>query len=188
MVSPTQGLQRWSRASWLGVVGFVLSLVAHVAAGGAVPRPMVLVLLAGFTALVAVLLTGVLLRVVRIGVSLIAMQVLPHEVFMWLGAPRACVMTAMGTPAGDPMGHSARLVFECVTGMADAGMGGSPGAAGWGDAVRRRGACAPSAEPVTGGMREPACLPHSDGCSSPQPPLPHPKLRHRLAHRQVIAC
>jgi hypothetical protein len=91
MVWPAQGLLRWLRVSWLGVVGFVLSLAAHVAAGSTVPGPVVLALLAGLTALVAVLLTGVRLSTLRIAVSLTAGQMVPHEVFMWLGAAGACV-------------------------------------------------------------------------------------------------
>ena len=123
MWSPTLGLLRWLRAGSLGVVGFVLSLVAHVAAGGGAPGPVVLILLAGFTGLAAVVLTGARLSPVRVGVSLSAMQVVLHEVFMRLGAPAACMMTGMSAPAGGQMGQSARPVLECVTGMANAGMG-----------------------------------------------------------------
>ena len=62
---PTKGLLRGLRAASLGVVGFVLALAAHVAAGGAEPGPVVLLLLAGLVGLAAVLLTGVRLTPVR---------------------------------------------------------------------------------------------------------------------------
>ena len=121
MWSPTRGLLRALRAASLGVVGFVLALVAHLAAGGAAPGPVVLLFLAGLVSLAAVLLTGTRLSPVRVGVSLTAMQVVLHGVFMWLGAPTACLMS--GSPGG-PMGHGggpAPLV-ECATGMASLGM------------------------------------------------------------------
>ena len=58
MSSPAQGLLRGLRAASLGVVGFVLALVAHLAAGGAAPGPVVLLLLAGLIGVASVLLTG----------------------------------------------------------------------------------------------------------------------------------
>ena len=79
-------------AAWLGVVGFVLALAAHVAAGRATLGSAVLLLLAGMIGLAAALLTGAQLRPARVGVSLAAMQVVVHEAFMWLSAPAACVM------------------------------------------------------------------------------------------------
>lgn len=57
------------RVCSLGVLGFVLALVAHVAAGGAAPRPVVLILLAGLTGLAAVLLTRVRRSLVGIGLA-----------------------------------------------------------------------------------------------------------------------
>jgi hypothetical protein len=125
MLSPTQGSLRGLRAGSLGVVGFALALVAHVAAGGAAPGSVVLLLLAGLTGLAAVLLTGVRLSPVRIGVSLTAMQVVLHRVFMWLGAPTGCLVTGMSPQAGGHMGLGGRPVplFECATGMAETGMG-----------------------------------------------------------------
>ena len=95
MSSPTRGLIRGLRAGSLGVGGFVLALIAHEAAHGVVPGPAPLLLLGGLTGLAALLLTGVRLSPVRVGLSLIVMQVTLHEAFMRLSA----------------------------TGMADAGMG-----------------------------------------------------------------
>jgi hypothetical protein len=125
MLSPTQGLLRGLRAGSLGVLGFVLALVAHLAAGGAAPGPVVLLLLAWLTGLAAVLLTGARLSPVRIGVSLSAMQLVLHEVFMWLGAQTGCAMTAVSAPAGGLMDHGARPVAlpVCATAMAHTGMG-----------------------------------------------------------------
>ena len=94
-MSPTRGLPRALRAASLGSVGFVLALVAHLAAGGEAPGRVALLLLAGLIGLVALLLTRVQLSSVEIGVSLTALQVILHEIFMRLG----------------------------TTGMADAGMG-----------------------------------------------------------------
>ena len=116
---------RGLRAASLGTVGFALALVAHVAAGGAAPGPVVLLLLAGLVSLAAVLVTGTRLSLVRVGVSLTAMQVVLHEVFMWLGAPAACVMSGVSAPPGGPMGHGGGAVplAECAGGMAHLGMG-----------------------------------------------------------------
>jgi hypothetical protein len=125
MLLPTQGLLRGLRAGSLGVVGFVVALVAHVAAGGGAPGPIVLLLLAGLTGLAAVLLTGVRLTPAHIGVSLAAMQVVLHESFMWLGAQTGCAVTAVSAPAGGLMGQGARPVAlsGCATAMAHTGMG-----------------------------------------------------------------
>ena len=127
MLSPAQGLLRCLRAAWLGVVGFVLALAAHVAAGGAAPGPAVLLLLAGMIGLAAVLLTGVRLSPARVGVSFAAMQVVLHEAFMWLSAPAACVMPVMNPPVGGHMGmgQGAQPVHYCAAGMTHAGMGHS---------------------------------------------------------------
>lgn len=123
MLQPTRGLLRGVRAASLGIGGFVLSLVAHVAAGGATPGPVVLLLLAGLTALAAVLLTGIRLGPVQVVFSLTTMQVVLHEAFMWLGSPTGCAMTGMTAPAGMGTGHGTRPMLECATGMAQAGMG-----------------------------------------------------------------
>lgn len=123
MLSPTRGWLRGLRAASLGVVGFVLALVAHVAAGGAAPGPAALLILAALIGLAAVLLTGARLSPVRVVVSLTAMQVVLHEAFMWLASPTACSMTGMSAPAGGPMGHGGQPALECATGMAHAGMG-----------------------------------------------------------------
>jgi len=127
MSSPAQGLLRGLRAGSLGVVGFVLALVAHVAAGGAAPGPVAVLLLAGLIGLVAVLLTGVRLSPLRIVVTLTGMQVVLHEALMTLSAPVGCVLTGMSEPTGGHlgMGHSGQPVPECATGMATAGMGQS---------------------------------------------------------------
>jgi hypothetical protein len=127
MSSPAQGLLRGLRAASLGVAGFVLALAAHVAAGGATPRPVMLLLLAGLIGLAAVLLTGARLSPVRVGVCLAAMQVGLHEAFMWLGAPAACVMPGMNTPVGAHMGmgQGAQPMLHCAATMTHAGMGHS---------------------------------------------------------------
>jgi hypothetical protein len=75
MSSPTKGLPRGVRAASLGVVGFVLVLVPHLA-GGAEPEPGVLLLLAGLIGVASVLLTGELLSPVRVVVAFAGMQVL----------------------------------------------------------------------------------------------------------------
>lgn len=108
MSSPTRGLLRGLRAASLGGVGFGLALVAHVAAGGAAPGPVVLLLLAGLIGMTAVLLTGACLSPVHVGVSLAAMQVVLHEVLMRLGAPASCVMTGVGAQTGGHMDHGGR--------------------------------------------------------------------------------
>lgn len=115
------------RAATLGVVGFVLALMAHVAAGGAVPGPVAMLFLAGLVALAAALLTGTRLTPVRIGVSLSAMQVVLHESFMRLGEPVGCLLAGMSAPAGVPMGQGGMPVppVECATGMAHMWMGQS---------------------------------------------------------------
>ena len=127
MLSPAQGLLRGLRAASLGVVGFVLALAAHVAAGGGTPRPAVLLLLGGLIGLAAVLITGARLSPVRVGVCLAAMQVVLHEAFMWLGAPAGCVMPGMNTPMGAHMGmgQGAQPMLSCAAAMTPAGMGHS---------------------------------------------------------------
>jgi hypothetical protein len=127
MLSPAQGLLRGLRAASLGVVGFVLALAAHVAAGGATPGPVVLLLLAGLIGLAAVLLTVVRLSPFRVVVSLAVMQVVLHEAFMWLSVPAACVMPVMNAPAGAhmDMGQGAQPLLNCATGMTYTGMGQS---------------------------------------------------------------
>jgi len=122
MLSPTLGLLRGLRAVSLGVVGFILALTAHAAAGGSVPGPAVLFLVAGLIGLAAVLLTGARLSPVRVGISLGVMQVVLHEVFGWLGSPSNCLTAAMSAPAGGPRGHS-RPILDCASGMASSGMG-----------------------------------------------------------------
>ena len=123
MLRPTRGLLRGVRAASLGIAGYVLALVAHVAAGGATPGPVVLLLLAGLTGLTAVLLTGIRLSPAPIVLSLATMQVALHEAFMWLGSPTACVATGIGAPAGMDMGRGTQPMLDCATGMAQAGVG-----------------------------------------------------------------
>ncbi len=127
MLSPAQGFLRGLRAASLGGVGFVLALVAHVAAGGAAPGPGVLLLLAGLIGVAAALLTGSRLSPVRVMVSLTAMQVVLHEVFMRLSGPAECLMTGMNATAGGHlgMGQGVMPVVDCTTGMTHAGMGQS---------------------------------------------------------------
>jgi hypothetical protein len=123
MLRPTGGLVRGVRAASLGIGGFVLALVAHAAAGGATPGPVVLLLLAGLTGLAAVLLTGVRLSPAQVVLSLTTMQVFLHEAFMWLGSPAACVTAGKGAPAGMDMGRGPQPMLDCATGLAQAGMG-----------------------------------------------------------------
>lgn len=128
MLSPTRGWLRGLRAASLGVVGYVLALLAHLAAGGAVPKPGVLLLLAGLISLAAVLLTGIRLSPIRLGASLTAMQVVLHEAFMRLSAPTGCVMTGLSAPAGGHMGHGGppAPLLECATSMARKGWARAP--------------------------------------------------------------
>ena len=65
MLSPTGGVLRGLRTASLGVTGFVLALMAHVAAGGGAPGPVALLLLAGLIGLGAFLLTVVRLSPLR---------------------------------------------------------------------------------------------------------------------------
>ena len=125
MWSPTRGLLRVLRAASLGVVGFALALVAHMAGGGAAPGPVAMLFLAGLVGLAAVLLTGARLSVVRVGVSFSAMQVVLHEVFMRLGGRADCLMTGVSAPAGGQMGHGGGPVplVQCAAGMANSGVG-----------------------------------------------------------------
>jgi hypothetical protein len=122
MLSPARGLLRGLRAASLGVTGFVLALVAHVAAGGVAPGPVVLLVLAVVIGLVTVRFTGARLSPVRIGISLSAMQVVLHEVLMRLGEPSGCLMTAESAPAVAHLGRG-QLMLGCATGMAHSGMG-----------------------------------------------------------------
>jgi hypothetical protein len=123
MVLPTRGWLRALRAGSLGVVGIALAFLAHLAAGGAAPGPVVLVLLAGLIGLAAVLLTSVRLSPLRIGVSLAAMQLVLHEAFMWLGAPTDCVMASLSVRGAMQMGYSGSAPLACAPGMGPAAMG-----------------------------------------------------------------
>jgi len=124
MGSPTRGWLRGLRAASLGVVGFVLAFVAHMAARGAAPGPGMLILLAGLTGLAALLLTAIRLSPLWIGVSLAAMQVVLHEAFGWLEAPVDCATTAVGAAEAMRMGgQGSQSALTCTAGMASAGMG-----------------------------------------------------------------
>jgi hypothetical protein len=125
MVSPTRGWLRGLRAASLGVVGFVLALVAHVSAGGAAPGALVLIQLAGLVGLAAVLLTAVRLSPLRIGLTLAAMQGVLHEAFGWLGAPVDCAATTAVSATGAIQmgGQGGQSALACPGGMAGAGMG-----------------------------------------------------------------
>jgi hypothetical protein len=118
MVSPTRGWLRLLRACSLGVVGFVLALLAHMAAGGAAPGPVALIPLAGLIGTAAVLLTAARLSPLRIGVSLAAMQVVLHEAFMRLGSTTDCGMAAMSAPGAMQTGQGAQPAVVCPAGMA----------------------------------------------------------------------
>lgn len=123
MWSPTRGLPRGLRAASLGVVGFVLALVAHVAAGGTAPPPAMLLALASLIALTALLVTGVRMTPLRVTMSLAAMQMVLHAAFMRLGVPADCSMTAVGPPTAGHLGHGSQPGLECAAGMAQAGLG-----------------------------------------------------------------
>jgi hypothetical protein len=81
-MAPTSGLLGGLHAASLGVVGLVLALVAHVAARGLTPGPVMLFLLAGLIGLAAVLLPRVQVSAVRTGMSV-------------MGASMAFMSTAM---------------------------------------------------------------------------------------------
>jgi hypothetical protein len=122
MLSPASGFLRGLRAACLGVVGLLLALVGHLAAGGVAPQPAVLLLLAGLLGVAGAWLTRVRLSPIRIGMSLAGMQVLLHEVFMLSGAPAGCLMTGVSTPAAARMGGG-QPMLGCAVSMAHAGMG-----------------------------------------------------------------
>jgi hypothetical protein len=122
MLSPTTGWLRVLRAASLGIAGFVLALVGHVAAGGSAPGLAVLVLLAWLIGLAAVLLTRVRLSAVRVGLSLTSIQVVLHEAFMRLSAPVDCLMTGASAATGHP-GHGGPGVLDCATTVTQEGMG-----------------------------------------------------------------
>jgi hypothetical protein len=105
--SPTRGLIRGLRAGSLGVGGFVLALIAHVAAHGVVPGPVPLLLLGGLAGLAALLLTAVRLSPVRVGLSVVVMQLALHEAFMRLST------TGMADPG---MGQRSRLAYLAMVG------------------------------------------------------------------------
>jgi len=107
--SPTRGLIRGLRAGSLGVGGFVLALIAHVAAQGDVPGPAPLLLLGGLTGLAALLLTGIRLSPVRVGLSLIVMQLALHEAFMWLSTTGMTGMTEAGMNHRSPLSDMAMV-------------------------------------------------------------------------------
>lgn len=111
------------RAASLGVVGFVLSLVAHMAAGGTAPAPAMLLALASLIALAAVLVTGVRMTPLRVTMSLAAMQMVLHEAFMRLDVPLDCSMTGMAPPTTGHLGPNSQPALDCATGMAHAGLG-----------------------------------------------------------------
>jgi hypothetical protein len=120
---PTTGLLRGLRASCLAVVGFNLALIAHVSAGGAAPAAAVLLLLAGLVCLAAVLVTRTRLNLVRIGISLSALQLVLHEALMRLGSPAVCPVTEVSTTSSMHMGHGGQPMASCAAGLAHAGLG-----------------------------------------------------------------
>ena len=127
MVSPTQGLLRWLRASWLGVLGFAASLVTHVAAGGAVPRLMVLCSSGGARRTgCGAAHRGPLERGAYRGV-LDRNAVGAARGLHVARRPGAIRDDRDGHPASSPMAHGARVMFACATGMTIAGMGQTSG-------------------------------------------------------------
>jgi len=117
---PTRGLLRGLRASSLSLVGFTLALVAHLTAGGSVPGPAMLLLLAGFVGLAAVLLTRTRLTPLRVVMSLSAMQVGLHEAFMRLGPQAGCPLTGGSMAGGMQMGYEGQTMDACATELAHA--------------------------------------------------------------------
>lgn len=113
-MTPTRGLLRALRAASLGAVGFTLALVAHLAAGGAAPGSALLLPLAGLIALAAVLLTGAQLSLVRVGISLSAMQVFLHQALMWLDSQAGCQMAGVSAAGGMPMSHGSQPMNACA--------------------------------------------------------------------------
>jgi hypothetical protein len=115
-VSPARGALRLGRAAVLGACCLVLSLTAHVLAGGAAPSPMALLVLAVPVACLSILVTGERAGLLRIGGTLAATQVGLHEGFMLLAQPH-CSLPAM---AGH--GHTAvGAAMSCTPGMPMAG-------------------------------------------------------------------
>jgi hypothetical protein len=111
VLDPTRGALRVARASAFGGSGFVLTLVAHVAAGGAVPGPAALVLLGLCTALLCVALTGRRLgRLSSCGVLALTEGGL-HAAFMWLSRPGSG-LPSLVVPSGP---HAAHAVLTAQT-------------------------------------------------------------------------
>jgi hypothetical protein len=99
MSSPTQGLLRRVARRLAGRCGLCPHPGSPCGGRGGAPGPVRPILLAGLTGL-AMLLTGVRLSLVRVGVSLTAVQVVLHEAFKRLNAPPAWAIAGMRAPAG----------------------------------------------------------------------------------------
>jgi hypothetical protein len=116
-VTPARGALRLSRAAVLGACCLLLSLTAHVLAGGAAPSAMAMLVLAVPVACLSILVTGERAGLLRIGSALAATQVGLHEGFMLLAQPH-CSLPAMAGHA-----HSAAVgaAMSCSPAMPMAG-------------------------------------------------------------------
>jgi hypothetical protein len=116
-VTPARGALRLGRAAVLGTCCLLLSLTAHVLAGGAAPSPVALLALAVPVGCLSILVTGERAGLARIGGTLAATQLGLHEGFMLLAQPH-CALPAM---AGH--GHSALAgtTASCTPAMPMAG-------------------------------------------------------------------
>lgn len=118
-MSPTRGALRLGRAALLGASCVLLSLTAHVLAGGALPSPLALLALTVPVACLSVLTTGERAGLPRIGLILAGTQVGLHEAFMLLAQPH-CTVNGM---AGHGSGHVAQPLSAttCAPAMQMAG-------------------------------------------------------------------
>jgi hypothetical protein len=115
-VTPARGALRLGRAAVLGVCCLLLSLTAHVLAGGAAPSPLALIVLAVPVACLSILVTGERAGLTRIGGTLAATQVGLHEGFMLLAQPHCNLPTMAGH------GHTAvGVAMSCTPAMPMAG-------------------------------------------------------------------
>jgi hypothetical protein len=116
-VTPARGALRLGRAAVLGACCLLLSLSAHVLAGGAAPSAPALLVLAVPVACLSILVTGERAGLLRIGGTLAAAQVGLHEGFMLLAQPH-CSLPAM---AGHAHGAPAGAAMSCTAAMPMAG-------------------------------------------------------------------
>ena len=113
-MSPTRGLLRGVRATSLGVVGFILALAAHVAAGGLSPGLAPLLLPAGLTGLAALLLSRARLSPLGVGACLTLMQVLLHEAFGSLSMSAGMAQAGIAQAGMAQAGNAPRSPFSAL--------------------------------------------------------------------------